>query len=118
MTTAESPPSHPAGPSTDPPPAMVPISSGELLWLTLGMWLGGVAILTVLPVVLVTLFRLGDFVGVVGSYTLFFVAWQPVQTLTQRALGTRAALMRMLLLVVSAFSVAFVLRLALFGAPE
>ena len=81
------------------------------------MWLGGVSMLTLLPVILVTQLGLGDFIGVVGSYFLFFLAWQPVQTVTQRALGTRPALVRMLVLVVSAFSVAFVLKVLLFG-PE
>jgi hypothetical protein len=118
--TSSAPPT--AAPSSEPdaassPSALVPISRGELAWLTAGMWLGGVSMLTLLPVLLVTQLGLGEFVGVVGSYFFFFLAWQPIQTITQRALGTRAALFRMLLLVITAFSVAFVMKVLLFG-PE
>ncbi|MFP5380255.1 MAG: hypothetical protein ACLGHP_11010, partial [Vicinamibacteria bacterium] len=68
--------------------------------------------------ILVSQLGFGDFVGVVGSYFVFFLAWQPVQTITQRALGTRPALFRMLLLVVTAFSMAFFLKVVLFGPAE
>jgi hypothetical protein len=119
MVSAEPPASPADAPMPEAGPARpprVPISRGELLWLTGGMWLGGVSLLALLPVVLVTQLGLGDFVGVVASYFFFFLAWQPVQTITQRAIGTRAALFRMLFLVVTAFSVAFVLKVLLFGA--
>jgi len=115
---ASSAPTPSAADAPPPPLPAIPISRGELLWLTVGMWLGGVAILTVLPAVLVTQLGLGSFVGVVGSYFLFFLAWQPIQTITQRALGTRTALVRMLLLVLTAFALAFVLKVLLFGATE
>jgi hypothetical protein len=118
MTIPESAPAAATPPASDAAPALVRISRTELVWLTVGMWIGGIAILTVLPAVLVTQLGWGDLVGVVGSYFVFFLAWQPIQTITQRALGTRTALVRMLLLVVSAFSVAFLLKVMLFGPTE
>lgn len=112
---AATPPHAPILDAQPARPALVPISRGELLWLTGGMWLGGIALLTLLPVIFITQLGFGELAGVVSSYFLFFLAWQPVQTITQRAVGTRAALVRMLLLVVTAFSVAFVLKVILFG---
>ena len=73
-----------------PDPASITISRAELLWITFGTWLGGVFILALLPVILIP--RLGIPMGMAASYLVFFLAWQPVQTITQRALGTRTAL--------------------------
>lgn len=98
------------------PPAPLPtiaITHGELLWLTFGLWLGGVFMLTVLPVVLVP--RLGTGASVAAAYAVFFLAWQPIQTITQRTLGVRSAAIRLLLFVVTATLVAVYVRGALFG---
>ena len=51
--------------------------------------------------------------GVAASYGLFFLAWQPVQALTQRAIGARAAVVRMVGFVASAATVGYYLREAL-----
>ena len=93
-----------------PPPSSgsITISRAELLWLTLGTWVGGVFILSLLPVILIP--RLGIPVGMAASYLVFFLAWQPVQTITQRALGTRTALIRMIGLVAGGAVLAFYLR--------
>ncbi len=91
-----------------PDPAPVTISRAELLWVTFGTWLGGVFILALLPVILIP--RLGIPMGMAASYLVFFLAWQPVQTITQRALGTRTALIRMIVLVGGGAMIAFYLR--------
>lgn len=100
------------GPTTSPaPPAAPPqlvLSPGEFLWLTIGVWLGGIFILAVLPRLFIP--RLGMAMGVAASYFVFFLAWQPVQSITQRALGVRAALVRMIIFVGSAAVLAFYLR--------
>lgn len=87
------------------------ISRGELLWITVSTWLGGVLILTLLPMLLIP--RLGIPIGMAIAYVVFFLAWQPVQVINQRLLGPRAAIVRMLALVASAAVVAFYLREAL-----
>jgi len=79
-----------------------------LLWLTLGTWVGGVFILALLPVILIP--RLGIPMGMAASYLVFFLAWQPVQTITQRAIGTRVAVIRMIALVGGGAVIAFYLR--------
>ena len=89
------------------------ISRGELLWLTLGTWIGGIFTLTVLPVLLVP--RLGIPAGMAVSYLMFFIAWQPVQIITQRVLGMGAALARMLAFVSAGALIAYYLRELLFG---
>ena len=96
-----------------PPPApdSIAISRAELLWLTLGTWVGGVCILTLLPVLLIP--RLGIPAGMATSYLVFFLAWQPVQTITQRVLGMGAAVVRMLLFVGGGAVIAYYLREAL-----
>ena len=91
-----------------PDPAPVTLSRVELLWITFGTWLGGVFILAFLPVILIP--RLGIPLGMATSYLVFFLAWQPVQTITQRALGIRTALIRMLVLVGVGAVLAFYLR--------
>ena len=92
------------------PDALRPIqlSAAEFLLLTIGVWLGGVFILAVLPLLLAP--RLGVPLGIAGSYLVFFLAWQPVQSITQRSLGMRAAVLRMILFVAGAATLAFYLR--------
>jgi hypothetical protein len=91
--------------------AAVTISRFELLWITLGMWVGGVFILTLAPVLLIP--RLGIPLGMGGSYLLFFLAWHPVQAVTQRVLGTGTALVRMIAFVGGGAVIAYYLREAL-----
>jgi hypothetical protein len=97
----------PAGPSA------VVISRGELLWLTLGAWVGGIFILTLLPVLLIP--RLGIPGGMAVSYLVFFLAWQPVQIITQRVLGMGPAVLRMLTFVGGGAVIAYFLREVLLG---
>ena len=92
------------------------ISRAELLWLTLGTWVGGVFTLTLLPVLLIP--RLGIPAGMALSYLVFFVAWQPVQIITQRVLGMGTAVVRMLALVGGGAVIAYYLREALMGMPR
>jgi hypothetical protein len=94
-------------------PAPITISRAELLWITLGTWVGGVFILALLPVLLIP--RLGIPGGVGLSYLVFFLAWQPVQTITQRVLGIRAAVARMVALVGGGAVIAYYMREALLG---
>ena len=82
-----------------------------MLWITGSTWLGGVFMLTLLPMLLVP--RFGIPIGLAVSYVVFFLAWQPVQVISQRLLGPRAAVIRMIALVGSAAVVAFYLREAL-----
>lgn len=108
---------HPPEPPsrTSPDRAVVFLTAGELYWLTLGVWVGGIFILTVLPVILIP--RLGMPTGVMASYLVFFLAWQPVQIITQRTFGMRAGIVRMILFVAAAATIAFYLREALLGNP-
>lgn len=96
-----------------PNPAAVVITKGELLWLTLGTWVGGIFILTLLPVLLIP--RLGIPGGMAVSYLVFFLAWQPVQMITQRVLGMGPAVLRMLVFVGSGAVIAYFLRDVLIG---
>jgi hypothetical protein len=91
--------------------AGVVISRFELLWITLGMWVGGVSILTLAPLLLIP--RVGIPLGMGGSYLLFFLAWHPVQAVTQRVLGTGTAVARMIAFVGGGAVVAYYLREAL-----
>lgn len=93
------------------PPGQIAITPAELLWITFGMWLGGIFILTLLPILLIP--RLGIPLGVGASYLMFFLAWQPVQIVTQRTLGMRTAVVRMVMFVGAAAVLAFYLREAL-----
>jgi hypothetical protein len=86
----------------------IQLSRGEFLWLTLGVWLGGIFILAVMPVLLIP--RLGLPLGVAGGYFVFFLAWQPIQMITQRALGVRAAVLRLIIFVGAAATFAFYVR--------
>ena len=91
-----------------PDSTAVTISRGELLWLTVGAWAGGVCMLTLLPLLLIP--ALGIPLAVAGSYLVFFIAWQPIQAITQRVLGTSTAVVRMIALVAGAAVAAFYLR--------
>ena len=79
--------------------------------LSVGMWLCGVCLLALLPVVLMP--RIGPAPGLGVTYLLFFVAWQPLQRVTQRAWGPRTAFVRTMALVGTAAVVAYYLREAL-----
>lgn len=94
-----------------PSSAPVAVTPAELFWLTAGAWLGGACVLALMPVLLAP--RLGAAPGLALSYLLFFLAWQPVQRLTQRALGPRQALLRTLAFVGSAAMLAYYVREAL-----
>lgn len=76
------------------------------------MWLGGIFILALMPVLLIP--RVGMPLGIIGSYLLFFTAWQPIQNITQRRLGMRTAFIRMVAFTVAAATLAFYLREWLF----
>lgn len=106
MIDGSSAPPSPAPTAAAPPE--IRLSRGEFLWLSFGVWLGGIFILAVLPMLLVP--RLGMGLGVAGSYLVFFLAWQPIQSITQRTLGVRVAVMRMVLFVGGAAVLAFYLR--------
>jgi hypothetical protein len=106
-------------PSTPPaaPPAVtratIALTPGEFFWITIGLWIGGIFILTLAPVLLIP--RIGMPLGIAGSYLLFFAVWQPVQTVTQRTFGIRAAVIRMVIFVAAAATLAFYLREVLLG---
>lgn len=113
MTEPEhDPPFDPPAPVVGAPPTIA-LSRGEFLWITFGVWLGGVFMLTLLPIFFIP--QLGVPLGVAASYLVFFLAWQPVQTVTQRTLGVRAGVLRMILFVAAAATLAFYLREALLG---
>jgi hypothetical protein len=99
--------------STSDNPTPLAISRGELLGLTFGIWLGGIGILTVLPILIMPL--LGPAVGIAVSYVVFFIAWQPVNMITQRTIGMGPAIVRQLVLVASGAVIAYYLREMLFG---
>lgn len=97
---------------TDQPAGQRPIliTQTELFWLTAGLWMSGICLLALLPVLLMP--RLGQAGGLAVSYVAFFVAWQPLQRILQRQLGA-SAVMRVLALVASAAMLAYYLRDAL-----
>jgi hypothetical protein len=97
-----------AADSSSAPRRTISLSAGEFYWLTLGVWVGGIFILTVMPVLLIP--RIGMPLGVAGSYLLFFLAWQPIQSITQRTFGMRAGVVRMVMFVAAAATIAFYLR--------
>ncbi len=100
-----------SAPAPLPPGTPLVVTPAELFWLTAGLWLGGVCLLALLPVILMP--RLGPAPALAVSYVLFFVSWQPVQRLTQRAIAPRAAFVRLLALVATAAMVAYYVREAL-----
>lgn len=87
------------------------VTPAELFWLTAGLWVSGACLLALLPVLLMP--RLGPAGGLAVSYVLFFLAWQPLQRMTQRAVGQTRAFVRMLALVGSAAMLAYYVREAL-----
>jgi hypothetical protein len=106
-----------SAPRTSDPPSLptglptLSITKGEFLWLNLAVWLGGIFILTLMPYLLIP--RVGGPLAIAGSYFLFFLAWQPIQIITQRTLGLKSAIVRMILFVASAATIASYLRQAL-----
>ena len=108
---AQPPATTPARPGDSAPRGIIFLTTGEFFWITLAVWIGGIFILTLAPVLLIP--RLGMPLGVAGSYLLFFLAWQPVQAVTQRTFGIRAGVIRMVLFVAAAATLAFYLREAL-----
>ena len=56
--------------------------------------------------------------GVIASYFVFFLVWQPIQSITQRTLGMLAAFIRMLLFVGGGAAIAFYLRELLLGTSR
>lgn len=94
--------------SPAPGPGVIFLTVAEFYWLTLAVWCGGIFILTLMPVLLIP--RLGMGGGVAGSYLLFFLAWQPIQTITQRTFGIKAGFVRMLIFVAAAGTISYYIR--------
>lgn len=94
--------------SSSAPRRTISLNAGEFYWLTFAVWVGGIFILTVMPVLLIP--RIGVPLGVASSYLLFFLAWQPIQAITQRKFGMRAGIIRMVMFVAAAATIAFYLR--------
>ena len=106
--------SAPQGPAVEPQsktPGVIFVTGGEFLWVTFAVWIGGIFILTLMPYLLIP--RLGGPLAIAGSYFVFFLAWQPVQIVTQRTLGMKTAVVRMIVFVASAATIASYLRQAL-----
>ena len=76
--------------------------------MTLSVWLGGIFILTLMPYLLIP--RVGGALAILLSYFTFFLAWQPVQLVTQRTFGMKSAVIRMVLFIASAATIASYLR--------
>ena len=98
-------------PVSSPPGGVIFVTTREFFWLTLSVWVGGVFVLTLMPYLLVP--RVGGPMAIAGSYLLFFLAWQPVQGITQRTFGMGAGIVRMLIFVAGAAALAAYLRQAL-----
>jgi hypothetical protein len=100
-------------PATPPAAArgVIPLTPGEFYWVTLAVWLGGIFILTLMPYLLIP--RVGGPMAIAGSYFLFFLAWQPIQIVTQRTFGMKGAVIRMVIFVAAAATIASYLRQAL-----
>ena len=106
--------SAPVPPSTDAAErarGVIFLTTTEFFWVTFAVWLGGIFILTLTPYLLVP--RVGGPLGIAGSYLIFFIVWQPVQMITQRTLGMKAAALRMIIFVAGAAAIAAYLRQAL-----
>lgn len=97
--------------ATSPGTGVIFVTGGEFLWLTFAVWLGGIFVLTLMPYLLIP--RVGGLAAIAGSYFVFFLAWQPVQLVTQRTLGMKSAVIRMIIFVASAATIASYLRQAL-----
>lgn len=87
------------------------LTPAEFYWVTLAVWLGGIFILTLMPYLLIP--RVGGPMAIAGSYFLFFLAWQPIQIVTQRTFGMKGAVIRMVIFVAAAATIASYLRQAL-----
>jgi len=101
-------------PATPNPPALrgvILLTPGEFYWVTLAVWIGGIFILTLMPYLLIP--RVGGPMAIAGSYFLFFLAWQPIQMVTQRTFGVKSAVIRMVIFVAAAATIAAYLRQAL-----
>ena len=105
----------PETPEPSRPPAaaggVILLTPAEFYWVTLGIWLGGIFILTLMPYLLIP--RVGAPMAIAGSYFVFFLAWQPIQIVTHRTFGVKSALVRMLIFVAAAATIASYLRQAL-----
>jgi hypothetical protein len=95
-------------PAANAPVRPIALTPAEFLWLTLAVWLGGIFILTLMPYLLIP--RVGGPLGIAGSYFIFFLAWQPVQSVTQRTLGMKVGFVRMIIFVAGAAAIASYLR--------
>jgi hypothetical protein len=105
-------PDIPNSASTNLPAARgVSVTAGEFYWITLAVWLGGIFILTLMPYLLIP--HVGGPMAIAGSYFLFFLAWQPIQMVTQRTFGMKGAVIRMVIFVAAAATIASYLRQAL-----
>jgi hypothetical protein len=103
-------PDTPNAATTTPPAArgVILLTPGEFYWVTLAVWLGGIFILTLMPYLLIP--RVGGPMAIAGSYFLFFLAWQPIQIVTQRTFGMKGAVIRMVIFVAAAATIASYLR--------
>jgi hypothetical protein len=110
MQRAQHVPSEIQSQGSTPSPGLV-LTTREFFWLTLAVWIGGIFILTLLPYVLVP--RMGGPMAIAASYLVFFLAWQPVQSVTQRTLGVKAAFVRMIIFVTGAATLAAFFRQSL-----
>jgi hypothetical protein len=102
---------EPHAPQSAAPRAAILLTTPEFFWLTVAVWIGGVFILTLMPYLLIP--RVGGPLSIAGSYLLFFLAWQPIQSITQRTYGMRAGIVRMVIFVSGAAALAAYLRQAL-----
>lgn len=101
-------------PQSGAPPTsrgVVFLTAGEFYWVTFAVWLGGIFILTLMPYLLIP--YVGGPMAIAGSYFVFFLAWQPVQIIMQRTVGMKGGIIRMIIFVASAASIASYLRQAL-----
>jgi hypothetical protein len=87
------------------------LTAVEFYWVTFAVWLGGIFILTLMPYLLIP--RLGGGLAILLSYFVFFLVWQPIQVVTQRTVGMKGGIVRLIIFVASAASIASYLRQAL-----
>jgi hypothetical protein len=99
---------EPQSPAPQPGRGVIFLTIAEFYWMTFAVWLGGIFILTLMPYLLAP--RIGGLAAIAGSYFLFFLAWQPVQIVMQRTVGMGGAIIRMIIFVASAATIASYLR--------
>ena len=104
-------PETPDSQSTPSQPGVIFLTTREFFWITISVWLGGIFVLTLLPYLLAP--RVGGALAIAGSYFIFFLAWQPIQNITQRTLGMKAGVVRLIIFVAGAATIASFLRQAL-----